>query len=77
MPVAEGHLVLDAAGAIAGHVTSVGRSITLGRTIGMAFAPPAARPGTTLTIKGERGTRVQAEVVAAPFYDPEGARQKA
>ncbi len=77
VPVAEGHLVLHD-GEIAGHVTSVGRSAVLGRTIGMAFAPAAsAAPGTVLTIKGEGGVPVRAEVVAPPFYDPEGARQKA
>jgi len=75
-PVAEGQLVLNGE-QIAGHVTSVGRSATLGRTIGMAFAAPAsATPGATITIKGEGGVRLQAEVVAAPFYDAEGARQK-
>lgn len=74
--VAEGHLVLDQ-DEIAGHVTSVGRSATLDRTIGMAFArPAAAAPGSLITIKGEGGVRLQAEVLAAPFYDPEGARQK-
>jgi len=75
-PVAEGHLVLQGE-TIAGHVTSVGRSTTLDRTIGMAFAPPAsATPGSTITLKGEGGIRLQAEIVAAPFYDAEGARQK-
>ncbi|MGE0798477.1 MAG: FAD-dependent oxidoreductase [Lautropia sp.] len=75
-PVAEGHLVLES-DAIVGHVTSVGYSATLGRTIGMAFAAPsAASPGAAITIKGEGGQRLQAEVVAAPFYDLEGARQK-
>jgi sarcosine oxidase subunit alpha len=75
-PVAEGQLVLDGE-EIAGHVTSVGRSSAVGRTIGMAFgAPGAAQPGSTITIKGEGGVRLEAEVVAAPFYDPEGARQK-
>ncbi|HSW23317.1 MAG TPA: glycine cleavage T C-terminal barrel domain-containing protein, partial [Burkholderiaceae bacterium] len=76
-PVAEGQLVLSGED-IAGHVTSVGRSATLGRTIGMAFAAAAsATPGSTITIKGEGGARLKVEVVAAPFYDPEGARQKA
>ena len=55
-PVAEGQLVLNGE-QIAGHVTSVGRSATLGRTIGMAFAAPAsATPGATITIKGVDGT---------------------
>jgi sarcosine oxidase subunit alpha len=77
VPVAEGHLVLSG-DAIAGHVTSVGRSAALGRTIGMAFAPAAsAAPGSRIVIKGERGERVEVEVVEPPFYDPKGARQKA
>jgi sarcosine oxidase subunit alpha len=76
-PVSEGHLVLRGE-EIVGHVTSIGRSATLGRTIGMAFAgPEAATPGARITIKAEGGARLQAEVVAPPFYDPEGARQKA
>jgi sarcosine oxidase, subunit alpha len=75
VPVAEGHLVLSN-GDIAGHVTSVGRSAVLGRTIGMAFAPASACAGSALTIKGEGGVLVPVEVVAPPFYDPEGARQK-
>jgi sarcosine oxidase subunit alpha len=75
-PVLEGHLVLRGE-EIVGHVTSVGRSATLGRTIGMAFAAPeAAAPGARITIKGEGGVRLEAEVVAPPFYDPQGARQK-
>ena len=75
-PVAEGHLVLGD-DEIVGHVTSVGCSATLGRTIGMAFAAPqATRPGTMITIKGEGNVRLQAEVVVPPFYDPDGARQK-
>jgi sarcosine oxidase subunit alpha len=74
--VAEGQLVLNDED-IAGHVTSVGRSSAVGRTIGMAFGPPgSSKPGSVITIKGEGGVRLQAEVVAAPFYDPEGARQR-
>ena len=74
--VAEGHLVLRGED-IVGHITSVGRSATLGRTIGMAFAAPeAAAPGALITIKAQGGVRLQAEVVTPPFYDAEGARQK-
>jgi sarcosine oxidase subunit alpha len=76
-PVLEGHLVLRGPD-IVGHVTSVGTSAVLGRTIGMAFAAAeSAAPGSPITIQGEGGVRLQAEVVAPPFYDPEGARQKA
>jgi sarcosine oxidase subunit alpha len=74
--VSEGHLVLRGED-IVGHITSVGRSATLGRTIGMAFAAPQAyAPGALITIKAQGGVRLQAEVVMAPFYDPEGLRQK-
>ena len=75
-PVLEGHLVLRGED-IVGHVTSVGHSAVLGRTIGMAFAgAESSAPGSAITIKGEGGVRLQAEVVAPPFYDPQGARQK-
>lgn len=75
-PVAEGHLVLRDDD-IVGHVTSVGASAALARMIGMAFAAPeSAKPGSVITIKGKGGIRMQAEVVAPPFYDPEGTRQK-
>ena len=74
--VAEGHLVLRD-GAIAGHVTSVADSETVGKTIGMAFAHrDDAAPGCTIVIKGEHGALLAAEVCSAPFYDPAGARQK-
>ena len=76
-PVAEGHLVLRGDD-IVGHITSVGISVALGRMIGMAFAAPESlQPGSIITIKGNGGVRLKAEVVAPPFYDPEGARQKA
>ena len=74
--VAEGHLVLRD-GAIVGHVTSVADSETVGKTIGMAFAHrDDAAPGCTIVIKGAQGALLTAEVCSAPFYDPEGARQK-
>jgi len=63
-------------GDIAGRVTSIARSPTLGRPIGLAFvAPDQAAPGTRLTIKGPRGRMIAARSVALPFYDPGNKRQ--
>lgn len=65
-------------GDIAGRVTSIARSPTLGRPIGLAFVEPdQAVPGTRLTIKGPRGRPIEAETVALPFYDPDNQRQEA
>jgi len=72
----ESHLVLRD-GAIVGRVTSIAHSPTLGHPIGLAFvAPEQAEPGTTIAIKGPGGRTIAAEIVATPFYDPDGARQK-
>lgn len=74
--VAEGHLVVDGQDLL-GHVTSVGYSAALGRTIGMAIvSPKSAQPGSRITLRGEGGELFGAEVATAPFYDPQGARQK-
>lgn len=71
----ESHLVLDGDD-ITGRVTSVAPSATLGYPIGLAFvSPQQAEIGTQFTIKGHRGEPVTAEVVPAPFYDPENERQ--
>jgi sarcosine oxidase subunit alpha len=71
----ESHLVIDG-DTITGRVTSIARSSTLGRPIGMAFvAPDRTEPGTPFTIKGPGGTRIEAEVCATPFYDPDNERQ--
>jgi sarcosine oxidase subunit alpha len=75
----ECHLVVRGAGrdgAITGRVTSVGRSPTLGKVIGLAtVAPDQAGPGGTITIK-VAGKLVEATVVEPPFYDPGNARQE-
>jgi sarcosine oxidase subunit alpha len=34
-----------------------------------------SQPGTTVQIRIEGGTLVEAEVVSTPFYDPQNARQ--
>ena len=74
--VAECHLVIEA-GEIAGRVTSVAFSPTLGRHIGLAMLAPAlAEPGRQIAIRVTDGALVTAKVVRAPFYDADGRRQK-
>ena len=75
--VDECHLVIDG-GDIAGRVTSVARSTTLGRSIGLAMLTPRlAAPGTAIDIRGAAGRVYTATIVARPFYDPGHLRQKA
>ncbi len=72
----ECHLVIED-GAIAGRVTSVARSRTLNKTIGLAMLAPAlAVPGRDIKIRVDNGDLVPARVTAAPFYDPKHLRQK-
>jgi sarcosine oxidase subunit alpha len=78
VPVApkECHLVIRD-GAIAGRVTSIGFSASLGHHVGLAFvAPDMADEGTTLAIRADGGAMVDARVVRPPFYDPAGDRQR-
>ncbi|MEX2575414.1 MAG: glycine cleavage T C-terminal barrel domain-containing protein, partial [Halofilum sp. (in: g-proteobacteria)] len=71
----ESHLVIDG-GRITGRVTSIARSPSLGYPIGLAFvAPDAAEVGNHFTIRAEQGRTLTAEVVPAPFYDPDNERQ--
>jgi sarcosine oxidase subunit alpha len=73
----ECHLII-ARGEIAGRVTSITRSATLGRTIGLALVDPAlAAPDSRLEIRAEGGVLVAARVVPTPFYDPKNLRQRA
>ena len=75
-PVSECHLII-ADGDIAGRITSIGSSATLGKTIGLAMVKPAlAAAGTRLHIRGEDGAEHAAVVVSTPFYDPANSRQK-
>ncbi|HMA10747.1 MAG TPA: FAD-dependent oxidoreductase [Steroidobacteraceae bacterium] len=75
-PLLECHLVINGGG-IAGRITSITRSATLGRTIGLAYVTPAlAAVGTRLTLRGDDGLLHGAEVVPTPFYDPKHERQK-
>jgi sarcosine oxidase subunit alpha len=73
--IKECHLVIRS-GDIAGRVTSVAFSPTLGRTIGLALVTPSAAKDGRLGIRVEGGAIVSADVVPVPFYDPSGARQK-
>ncbi|HXQ64881.1 MAG TPA: 2Fe-2S iron-sulfur cluster-binding protein [Steroidobacteraceae bacterium] len=70
----EGSLFIEE-GRIAGRVTSVGLSPTLGRCIGLALVEPALVGRKTLSIRIAPGMQVEVEVVKPPFYDPEGHRQ--
>jgi len=72
----ECHLVIRD-GDIAGRVTSVTRSPTLGKVVGLAYLPPdLAEPGKRFSIRVDGGRMVVAETVPVPFYDPENKRQE-
>ena len=72
----ESNLVLRGGG-MAGFVTSVTRSPTLGKTIGMAYVHPEdAASGKSVEIKLDSGAMIRAQVVPMPFYDPDNARQE-
>jgi len=72
----ECHLVIEN-GEIAGRVTSIAWSPTLGRHIGLAFVRPSqAAPGTSIAIRLSDGSTVQASVARLPFYDPDNLKQK-
>jgi sarcosine oxidase, subunit alpha len=75
-PVLECHLVIQGVD-IAGRITSITRSVTLGRALGLAYVSPAlAAVGTRLAIRGDDGLLHAAEVVLTPFYDAKHERQK-
>jgi sarcosine oxidase subunit alpha len=72
----ECHLIVRN-GEIAGRVTSVAHSPTLGHIVGLAFiAADMTREGTPFNIRVDGGVIVEARVVSMPFYDPDGERQK-
>jgi sarcosine oxidase, subunit alpha len=71
----ECHLVL-AGDRIAGRVTSVGLSPTLGKTIGLALVEPAVAASGSLQIRIDGNQLLNATVEAPPFYDPGAARQR-
>lgn len=70
----ECHLVIHD-GRIAGRVTSVGLSPTLGRCIGVALVEPQLAGGKHLRIRIENGVEIEADIERPPFYDPNGDRQ--
>ncbi|HEY4038071.1 MAG TPA: 2Fe-2S iron-sulfur cluster-binding protein, partial [Burkholderiaceae bacterium] len=72
----ECHLIIED-GEIAGRVTSIYRSSSVGRHIGLAFIrPDMAEKGRTFWIRLSNGQQVPAQVAEAPFYDPKDERQK-
>ncbi len=71
----ECHLVIDD-GAIAGRVTSITLSPTLGHAIGLAFVTPTIAARGRFHIRIEHNAELAAEIVPLPFYDPNGARQQ-
>jgi len=72
----ECHLVIDG-GAIAGRVTSVTRSQTLNKSIGLAMlSPHLAEAGRDIQVRVDNGSLLAARVTPAPFYDPKNLRQK-
>ncbi len=72
----ESNLVLRD-GEMTGFVTSVVRSPTLDKVIGMAYAAPdQSEPGSVIEIRLASGEAVEAQVCAPHFYDPENKRQE-
>ena len=72
VPLEGGQIVVD--GRPAGRVTSSRRSAKLGRSIGLAWVPPAqAREDAPLEIRVD-GRLEPARVRLRPFFDPEGER---
>jgi aminomethyltransferase len=61
-------------GKVVGHVTVVGFSPTLKKSIGLGYvASDVATTGSELTLASDSGT-LTARTVAIPFFDPSGAR---
>jgi sarcosine oxidase, subunit alpha len=75
-PLLESHLAIHA-GDIIGRITSVAWSATLGRTIGLALLTPAhAVIDSKVQFRDDNGQLHTATLVAPPFYDPHGERQR-
>ncbi len=71
----ESNLVLSG-GEMVGFITSVARSPTLGRVIGLAYtAADEAETGQALRIRLSTGQMIEGTVVAPHFYDPDNRRQ--
>jgi sarcosine oxidase subunit alpha len=66
-PIGEANLLIHN-GNIAGRVTSIAHSPTLGRAIGLAMVlPHMCEPGANLVIRASDGREVGARVVRTPF----------
>lgn len=64
-------------GEIAGRVTSIAFSPTVGKFVGLAFlTPELAKSDSRFFIRGSDGRMFEAQTAALPFYDPAGERQK-
>jgi sarcosine oxidase, subunit alpha len=62
---------------IIGRVTSVVKSPTLGKVVGLAYLPlDLCDTGKRFQIRTDNGVMVDAEVVPVPFYDPGNTRQE-
>ncbi len=71
----ECHLLIDS-GDIAGRITSIAYSPSLGRYIGLAMVDqPLAGSDRLFQVRVESGALVPLEPCATPFYDAEGMRQ--
>jgi sarcosine oxidase subunit alpha len=76
VPIRESNLLIQG-GDIAGRVTSVAESPTLGRVIGFAMAAPQlATVGTTIHIRAVDGQLVNARVVRTPFFEEKKREEK-
>ncbi len=63
---------------IAGRLTSVVRSSTLHKSIGLAMlAPQLADAGGDIRIRSDHGEMLAARIAPTPFYDPQNLRQRA
>ncbi|QKI90156.1 2Fe-2S iron-sulfur cluster-binding protein [Thiomicrorhabdus xiamenensis] len=75
MPL-ESNLLIEN-GEMIGRVTSIGRSATLNKVIGLAMVETAfSEENQVLKIKLTDGRFVDAKVIKTPFYDPQGLLQK-
>ena len=73
----ECHLVIRD-GDIAGRVTSIAPSPTLGQAIGLAMVDrDLAERADSLEIRGDDGRMITGRIVSEVFYDPDGVRQDA
>jgi sarcosine oxidase subunit alpha len=71
----ESNLILEGE-TVVGMITSVARSPSLNKIVGLTYAPRAVEPGSSITIKLSDGNRITGKVAATPFYDPENKRQE-